>query len=256
MISLRPAPYRSRVGKHTQEPIEPSSDPVAAPPTADGSSGESTTVEPAALTDAGSPGEMHAEAVGDSAAPGGETDEEKAAKQRRARRRRLMEWPIVIVAAVVVALVVRTFVFETFYIPSLSMANTLQVNDRVIVNKLSYKFHSIHRGDVVVFRKPPNLQLNDEDLIKRVIGLPGEQISGHDGSVYVDGRKLTEPYVNPACGGTSDFNPVTVPKDDIFVMGDNRCNSEDSRVFGPISQDLVVGHAFVRVWPLSRLGTL
>jgi signal peptidase I len=178
----------------------------------------------------------------------------------RATFKALLEWIVVVVAALAVALVIRWQFFGAYVIPSGSMIPTLEyqgTRDRVLVNKLSYKLHDIHRGDIVVFKRPPGE--NDKtikDLIKRVIGLPGETISGHDRTVYVGDRPLTEPYVNPACNGTNDFGPITVPKGQIWVMGDNRCFSEDSRVFGTINQDLVVGRAFVRVWPLNHLGWL
>ena len=170
------------------------------------------------------------------------------------RRRAWIEWPLLIGAAVVAAILIRTFVLQTFWIPSGSMMNTLVRNDRVVVNKLSYKFHDIHRGDVVVFHKPPNLNVDDEDLIKRVVGVAGDTVEAHGGFVYRDGKKQTEKYVDKDCGSrpTSDFGPITVPKGDIWVMGDNRCNSSDSRVFGPIKTKLVIGHAFVLIWPISR----
>jgi signal peptidase I len=177
-------------------------------------------------------------------------------RKRRAKRRRLLEWPVLVVMAILVALIVRTFVLQSFYIPSGSMFDTLKINNRVVVNKLSYHLHSIHRGDVVVFNRPKNVKISDKDLIKRVIGLPGDTMSAHGGSVYVGSRRLSEPYVKKSCHGTADFGPVTVPKGDIFVMGDNRCDSYDSRFFGPISQHLVVGRAFLLIWPLSRFGPL
>jgi len=177
-------------------------------------------------------------------------------RKRKAKRRRLLEWPVLVVIAVLVALLVRTFVLQSFYIPSGSMFDTLKINNRVVVNKLSYHLHSIHRGDIVVFNRPKNVNITDKDLIKRVIGLPGETVSAHGGSVYVGTRRLTEPYIQSSCHGTADFSPITVPAHDIFVMGDNRCNSYDSRFFGPISQHLVVGRAFLLIWPLSRFGAL
>ncbi|HEY2176648.1 MAG TPA: signal peptidase I [Mycobacteriales bacterium] len=172
------------------------------------------------------------------------------------RRRRMLQWPILVIVAVVVAVLVRTFLLESFYIPSGSMENTLNINDRVLVDKISYHLHGIGRGDIVVFRRPPHLQISDNDLIKRVIGLPGDTLKASGGSVFVDGRKLSEPYVRTACHGTGPFGPVTVPAGKIFVMGDNRCNSYDSRYFGAISKNLVVGQAFVRIWPISRLSGL
>lgn len=162
----------------------------------------------------------------------------------------------VVIAAL--ALGVRAFVLEPFFVPSASMEPTLHGcpgcnDDRVLVNKLSYRLHAVHRGDVVVFTRPPSLQLDDADLIKRVIGLPGETVSAHGGSVYIGDRRLSEPYVSSGCGGTADFAPVTVPARDAFMMGDNRCDSTDSRVFGPIAESTIVGRAFVIVWPLGRI---
>jgi signal peptidase I len=168
---------------------------------------------------------------------------------------RLAVFAVVIAA---LALGLRAFLVEPFFVPSASMEPTLHGcpscnDDRVLVSRLSYKLHSVHRGDVVVFNKPPSLQLNDTNLIKRVIGLPGETVSAHGGSVYVGDRRLSEPYVNPKCVGTADFGPVTVPAGDAFMMGDNRCNSTDSRVFGPVAESKIVGRAFVIVWPLGRI---
>lgn len=180
----------------------------------------------------------------------------RATVRRRRRRRKLLEWPILVVVSLVSAFLIRTFVLQSYYIPSASMRDTLVEGDHVVVNKLSYQLHGIGRGDVVVFSRPPNLRIEDDDLIKRVIGLPGETVEAHDAKVYVDGRALTEPYVRSECDGTEDFLAVTVPADDIFVMGDNRCDSKDSRSFGPISTDLVVGRAFLRYWPVGRFGLL
>ena len=111
-------------------------------------------------------------------------------------------------------------------------------------------------NDIVVFTKPPNLQVSEDDLIKRVVALPGETVEGHGGKVYVNGAALDESYVEPLCHGTGDFGEITVPAGKLWVMGDNRCNSSDSRVFGPIGQDLVVGRAFLLAWPFDRLSWL
>lgn len=164
----------------------------------------------------------------------------------------MVEWVIVVVGALVVALVIRAFLFQAFYIPSESMEPTLVERDRVIVNKLSYRLHDVNRGDLIVFKRPPSEPPTDiPELIKRVIGLPGETIEGRDGVVYIDGRRLVEPYMydGPPFGS---FGPVMVPDDHVFVMGDNRNNSRDSRMFGPIAEDSIVGRAFVLVWPPSR----
>lgn len=173
-----------------------------------------------------------------------------------------VEWAILIVAALTIALLIKTFLFQAFVIPSPSMTPTLcggvdcGTNDRILVNKLSYKLHDVNRGDIVVFATPPGMEQEGvKDFVKRVIGLPGERIEARDAQIYIDGRPLQEPYVNPACP-----NPVsgetlttqTIPPDHVFVMGDNRCASKDSRVFGPIPVDTIVGRAFVRIWPLGR----
>jgi signal peptidase I len=126
----------------------------------------------------------------------------------------------------------------------------------VLVNKVSYHLHDIHRGDVVVFRKPPGIVVDEDDLIKRVVAVPGETVEGRGGKVYVNGAPLDEPYVEPLCHGTGQFGRTTVPVGKLWVMGDNRCNSSDSRVFGPIPENLVVGRAFVIAWPFDRLSWL
>jgi signal peptidase I len=183
--------------------------------------------------------------------------------------RNLIEWAGVIGGAILIAVVVRTFVFQTFWIPTPSMSPTLVKNDRVLVNKLSYRFHDPRRGDVVVFERPPNEPEGEtKDLIKRVIGLPGERISIYDGKVHIDGRALDEPYthgkpsLNPGeCGngevdGLYTDEGLRIPDDTVFVMGDNRTDSHDGRCFGPIDQDLIVGRAFLIIWPPSKAGGL
>ena len=165
--------------------------------------------------------------------------------------RNAVEWVAIVIGALLVALIVKTFLIQAFYIPSLSMYSTLDKGDRVLVNKVSYHVHDIHRGDIVVFKRPPGVpDTGIKDLIKRVIGLPGDTVEAHGGSMYVNGKQLKEGYLDRGTV-TSDFPVKTVPKGDIFVMGDNRGNSEDSRVFGPIAEKLVVGRAFVRVWPIQ-----
>jgi signal peptidase I len=180
----------------------------------------------------------------------------RAVVRRRRARRKALEWPFLIVFAVVSAFLIRQYVVQTFYIPSASMHETLIEGDRVLVNKVGYHLHDIHRGDVVVFRKPPNLNVSEDDLIKRVVALPGETVEGRGGKVYVNGAPLDEPYVEPLCHGTGEFPKVTVPAGTLWMMGDNRCNSSDSRVFGPIDEHLVVGRAFVIAWPFDRLSWL
>ncbi|MGH9272069.1 MAG: signal peptidase I [Ilumatobacteraceae bacterium] len=173
---------------------------------------------------------------------------------RRKRRRAFVDWAIVIGVALLVAFVVRTFVLAHFVVDGTSMANTLFDDDRVFVNKLSYRLHDPNRGDIVVLH-----QLNgtsERDLIKRVIALPGETIEVRSCQVLIDGRLLEEPYLDPEvvqpgnCGG--DLAPVTVPEEHVFVMGDNRGGSQDSRTLGTISEGDLVGRAFVVFWPRNH----
>jgi signal peptidase I len=176
-----------------------------------------------------------------------------------------LEWIAVIGGAVLLAVIVKAVLLQAFYIPSASMYPTLQKGDRVLVNKLSYKLHDVNRGDVVVFERPPSETATDiPDLIKRVVGLPGEEIVIEGGHVYVDGRMLEESYLPEGVTTSADNaplkctrdDPCQVPDGDVWVMGDNRNDSKDSRYFGPIDEDTIVGRAFVVVWPLDRLGLL
>ncbi|MDQ3978373.1 MAG: signal peptidase I [Actinomycetota bacterium] len=164
--------------------------------------------------------------------------------------RNAVEWVVIIAGALLVAFLVKTFLVQAFYIPSGSMLPTLEEQDRVLVNKLSYDLHGVNRGDIVVFESP---QADGEikDLIKRVIALPGETIEARDGRVLVDGQPLQESYLGPGIT-TGPLEPHTVPPGHYFVMGDNRGNSKDSRFFGPIPESLIVGRAFVKVWPITH----
>ncbi len=172
----------------------------------------------------------------------------------------LAEWAAVAVIALTLAVVVRTFVAQMFYIPSGSMLPTLQIGDRIVVDKLSYDFGSVHRGDIVVFARPPLEEADYTDLVKRVIGLPGDVISTSGGHVDIDGRPLAEPwlpnpppptYPSPEPEAFSLQHPYRVPSGEYFVMGDNRTDSEDSRYFGPIPKSLIVGKMVMRVWPFD-----
>jgi len=178
------------------------------------------------------------------------------AARRRSGVRSAIEWVVIVAAALLAALLIKTFLLQAFYIPSDSMNPTLVRRDRVLVNKLRYHFHDVHRGDIVVFKRPPGE--NDpqiKDLIKRVIGLPGDTIEGRDGQILVNGRVLHEPYTAKN-SPMSDFSARKIGPGHYFVMGDNRGNSKDSRVFGPIAKSLIVGRAFIRVWPISKISLL
>ena len=182
-------------------------------------------------------------------------DTPPGARQRTSPLRNGIEWVLIIAAALLAALVIKTYLLQAFYIPSPSMEPTLEIQDRVLVNKLSYRLHEVHRGDVLVFERPPNDLGVIRDLIKRVVALPGETVEGRDGSVYVNGKRLAEPYL-PRGTVTGQFGPEQIPPDHIWVMGDNRSNSSDSRVFGAVPESRIIGRAFVRVWPLDALGLL
>ena len=167
--------------------------------------------------------------------------------------RTVFEWVGLVVLALVIALLIKTFLFQAFFIPSESMVPTLKVHDRVLVNKLSYKLHPVHRGDIVVFKAPAGSDPGIDDLVKRVIGLPNETVSARRGHVFVDNEQLPETYL-PKGTITTNFTSVTLGHDQYWVMGDNRGNSKDSRVFGPIKKNEIVGRVFFRIWPFSRLG--
>lgn len=186
------------------------------------------------------------------------------------------ELPFLVVVALIVAVIIKTFLVQAFYIPSASMRDTLLEGDRVMVNKLAYRFGDPHRGDVIVFDSPlvehhPSesflgkvvrnvgealgISTPESALIKRVIALGGETIEIRDNTIFIDGTALDEPYLTRPV--TMDaFGPLTIPTGHVFVMGDNRNQSEDGRVFGPIPEGDIIGRAFVRVWPPSRWGGL
>jgi signal peptidase I len=194
--------------------------------------------------------------------------------------RSLLEIPMLLGLAVVIVVVTRWLLVQPFYIPSGSMLPQLQLQDKIVVSRMSYRLHPVRRGDIVVFVAPPQVRIsqpdpnrslvvragryvgerlglasNTDDFIKRVIGLPGDTVEGANNHVYVNGRLLLEPYLPPATV-TTGFPPQKIPDGQLWVMGDNRTNSEDSRMFGPIRQDTVVGRAFLRVWPVPHIAFL
>jgi signal peptidase I len=148
---------------------------------------------------------------------------------------------------------VRPFVMEAFWIPSGSMIPTLEIGDRVLVNKFIYRFTEPKRGDIVVFTSVDDPK---EDLIKRVVGVPGDKIAVRGGKLFLNGEPQKEPYTNKKLPDRSFFARTTVPKNHVFVMGDNRGNSADSRVFGPLPKKNIEGEAFLRFWPPDRIGLL
>lgn len=173
------------------------------------------------------------------------------------------DWIIVLVVALAVALGIRTFVLQQFYISGPSMETTLYQPNRVLVNKLSYRLHDVNRGDVVVFDRVTSNgeSIQHDDLIKRVVGLPGEKISISKCVVFVNRVALKEPYLDGRDTNQGDLNErcgqpemaeVVVPAKQVFVLGDNRPQSMDSRMFGSVDNNRIIGRAFVVLWPLSR----
>jgi signal peptidase I len=204
---------------------------------------------------------------------------EQAEEEDEDRHSFLREVPILVLLALAVALFIKTFLVQAFFIPSSSMEPTLMPGNRVLVNKLAYRFGDLNRGDVVVFQNPNEAQLPDrnaaealfhwlgeglgfqqpenEDLIKRVIGLPGDTVEIRDHTVRVNDKPVTEPYLSQQVLDTmGDYGPVTVPDGELFVLGDNRGNSSDSRVIGFVPERNVVGRAFVIIWPPGDAGGL
>ncbi len=217
-----------------------------------------------------------------------ESPAEPAARAKKAKKKKgegsfLRELPFLLLIAFVLALVIKAFFVQAFFIPSGSMERTLHgcpgcKGDRVLVNKLVYRFRDINRGEIVVFNGLDSFQaevtvppprngfeaarrkisgligfgtLGERDYIKRVIGLPGDTVACcTNGAVTVNGVALNEPYVFE--DDQRQFGPVQVPEGKLFVMGDHRGSSQDSRNNGPVPIDKVIGRAFVVVWPPSR----
>lgn len=199
-------------------------------------------------------------------------------KQQGGALQFLRELPVLIIVALGIALLIKTFVVQAFYIPSGSMENTLMIGDRVLVSKFLYRFTEPKYGQIVVFVSPYGekapqldrgpvgnffngiaeglgLKSTEKDFIKRVIATEGQTVEVKDGSVRVNNQRLSEPYLHDR-SPMPDYGPTKVPKDRVFVMGDNRNNSQDSRVFGPISESSILGRAFILIWPPGRFEIL
>lgn len=215
--------------------------------------------------------------------------------KKRGIGRQLAELPMLVLVAFLIAIVIKTFVVQAFFIPSGSMIPTLRVGDRVLVEKISYRFHDPRRGDVIVFARDilgpqPSVPWyedvrnflrelvglpvgNEEDFIKRVVAVGGDTIryDGNPRKLYVNGEVVDQPFINRGVDRSSptlteadckrlDMEPAEkgceVPAGRVFVMGDNRGNSQDSRFLGPIENDKIIGRGFVIIWPFSHLGSL
>lgn len=188
-------------------------------------------------------------------------------KPKKKKRSRSLELVETIIVAFLLAIMIRATLAEARFIPSGSMIPSLLVGDRLIVEKLSYYFSSPQRGDIVVFYPPDPYApvpgngerfmrwlgfTREAAYIKRVVGLPGETVAVQDGKVLINGQPLSEPYIKAPPAQDSD--PVTIPPNHFFMMGDNRNNSRDSRVWGTLPRENVIGKTFLRFWPLTRAG--
>ena len=175
-------------------------------------------------------------------------------KLSKTKIRFVVELLEVIVPALILFWVLHTFVIEICKIPTPSMVPTIQVGDRVIVDKFYFKyFDSIRIGDIIVFRPPPEAH-SSENFIKRVVGLPGDKVEIKNHITYVNDKPLDEPYITDR--SKNNFGPIVIPQNDVFVMGDNRNSSNDSRVWGFLPMKNITGRTLIRCWPLKRFGTL
>jgi signal peptidase I len=186
--------------------------------------------------------------------PGKSRRERRLEREKKKRRAGVAE--LVFTAFVAFVLVfgfVRPFVVEAYRIPTESMVPTLEVGDRVLASKFIYRIFEPERGDIVVF---DSVDEDDQTLIKRVVGVAEDEIQVQGGVLYVNDEAQEEPYLNDADQFRSYYGPTVVPEGHIFVMGDNRGNSADSRVFGPLPLENLKGEAFMRFWPVSKIGTI
>ena len=187
--------------------------------------------------------------------PGKSRRERRLEREKKKRKAGVAELVFTaLVAFVLVFGFVRPFVVEAYRIPTESMVPTLEVGDRVLANKFVYHFTEPERGDIVVFDSVD--EDDDQTLIKRVVGVAGDEIQVQGGVLYVNDEAQEEPYLNDADQFRSYYGPTVVPEGHIFVMGDNRGNSADSRVFGPLPLENLKAEAFMRFWPVSKISTI
>lgn len=161
----------------------------------------------------------------------------------------------VIVPAVILYLIISTFFLQSREVPSASMVPTIEVQDRFLLNKTAYWFHKPKRFDIVVFM-PPEAAGSKTAFVKRIIGLPGETIKVSQGVVYINDKPLDEPYIKPDRTADYEFGPYIIPDDHVIVLGDNRQNSHDSHVWGPLPLKNIEGHAWWRYWPIDRMSII
>ncbi len=257
--------------------IDDSKDDAAIPPEASDwylsvyqTDGESASVDDADIVGSGNESE-----------PAEEADAPTEAAEKKRSMPFWMELPILIGVALVVAVIIKTFLFQAFFIPSGSMKETLQIDDRVLVSKVSYTFGDLAYGDVIVFDDPRGgfesstdgvgeravrnllesigLATPESEFIKRVVALPGDTVELVMNQLLVNGVPVDEPYLaavavppSTCASGGHDYGPQLIPEGHVMVMGDNRCHSSDGRRFGPVPEDAIVGKAFIIIWPPSR----
>jgi signal peptidase I len=184
-------------------------------------------------------------------------DAPKSAPKRRSRS--FIEWLLVLGVAALLALGLRAFAFEAYFVPSSSMVPALRIGDRILVQKIFFEAHDLKRGDIIVFADPPRDTMCGPpvpDLVKRVIGLPGQRIYSLGSAIYIDGRRISEPYL-PADDFlgrpiASPAHPYTIPANDFYVLGDNREDSCDSRYWGPVAGSSIVGTVRLLWWHNGR----
>jgi signal peptidase I len=202
-------------------------------------------------------------------------------KREKSTTNSLVEFVVIIAVALGLAIGIQAFLVKPFRIPSPSMVPTLEVGQRVLVNRIGTHFGDPSRGDVIVFKPPagadthecgipsepedghacakPTDKRSDSNFIKRVIGLPGDKLYVRNNRAYINGKPLNEPYINKGtgCDNLCDLpKPITIPPGHFFMMGDNRGESDDSRDWGPVPKKWIIGHAFFTYWPPKRIGTL
>lgn len=160
-------------------------------------------------------------------------------------------------------LIIHTFIAEARFVPSESMVPTIEIGDRFLVEKVSYYFHTPSRGDIVVFKPTEEAKrlasiraVKLDDLIKRVIGLPGDTVAVHDGKVFINGKVLSEPYIDSLRRPIYEYGPKTVPDNSYLVLGDNRNKSWDGHYWGYVPRKNIIGRALWRFWPLNRMSTI
>lgn len=184
-------------------------------------------------------------------------------KSKKAETNLVREVLEVIIPALVLFAVIHFFIAEARFVPSQSMVPTIEIGDRFLIEKVSYDFRAPKRGEIVVFQPPlearqkasmNNIRL--DDFIKRIIGLPGDQVMIRDGKVYINGKLLPEPYVPAENRSIDEYGPKTIPANSYLVMGDNRKHSWDGRYWGFVPRKNIIGHAVWRFWPLDHIGIL